>query len=303
MTGPVTGPFFDHGVPASWQPEVRAQVAPVLEAALANVSVQHADLGERRSEFLQFAAERFAETDDPVGAMRALRLEELWQCFAALSGETASVAELEKMFSAEAEVGLRRLSLSRTAKEEAVQRARVKLFVGEPDRSPKLAQYSGHGSLAGWMRVVVVRTALNAQRGERRHAPRDDDVLANRIADDARDPELEIIKARYASALSEAVAAAFRRLTSEQRNLLRMYVIDQLTLTELSRINNVDASTISRWLAKIRAKLLEEAQSHLIERHAMRPSECESLFRAVQSNFHVTVERLLVAEPEDQVED
>lgn len=300
---PTTQAFFEHAAISQWQPELRAEVDALLRAGLAPLGAARPEFMQRQAEFLAFVAERFGQPEDAAAAMRSLRFEELWLCFCAVGGQDAAVTELEKMFSAEAEVGLRRLSLSASAKEEAMQRARVKLFVGQQDKPAKLAQYSGHGSLGGWMRVVVVRTALNAQRAERRHAPRDDDVLASRIADDARDPELEVIRARYASALSEAVAEAFRRLTGEQRNLLRMYVIDRLTLTELSRLHSVDASTVSRWLAKIRGKLLEDAQSHLMQRHAMRPSECESLFRAVQSNFHLTIERLLHTEPEGHAED
>jgi RNA polymerase sigma-70 factor (ECF subfamily) len=256
----------------------------------------------RAEEFVHFMADRFPETDDPLGALEALRIEELALCFTCLSGSQRALLELEKVFVAAAGAALGRLGLSHHAQEEAMQRARAKLLAGGANAEPKLAQYSGQGSLGGWIRVVVVRTALNAQRSERRLAPRNDDVLATRLAEDARDPELDIIKARYSQTLADAVSAAFRRLTSEQRNLLRMYVIDGLTLAELGRMRSVDASTISRWLARIRAKLLEEARNHLMEEHAMHASECESLMRVVRSGLHVTIERLLATENPDTVD-
>jgi RNA polymerase sigma-70 factor (ECF subfamily) len=97
------------------------------------------------------------------------------------------------------------------------------------------------------------------------------------------------MKAQYADTLAQAVSGAFRRLTSEQRNLLRLYVIDELSLAELGRLHAVDASTISRWLTKIRARLLEEAQAELLERHALRPSECASVMRLVRSDLHLSI--------------
>jgi RNA polymerase sigma-70 factor (ECF subfamily) len=252
--------------------------------------------------FVRFVAARMPETDDPVAALAALRAEELYLCCACLAGAPTAIAELEKSFVGEASRALGRLGLSAHERDEALQHARAKLLAGGPDGQPKLTQFSGQGSLAGWIRVVVVRSALNARRSERRHAPRDDDVLAQRIAGDADDPELAVVKARYGASLAEAVAAAFRKLTSEQRNLLRMYVIDGLTLNDLGRMHAVDASTISRWLARIRSNLLAEARNQLLARHALRPSECDSVMRVVQGDLFVTVERLLRTEPSDSAD-
>lgn len=288
---------------SAWPPEVDAAFAPALSAALERAAATWPEIDADTTAFARFVAERFPETDDPIGTLDALRLDELYLCFASLQGVSKAVAELDKSFISDAVAALRRIGLSDHARDEALQRARVKLLTGGADGEPKLTQYSGQGSLAGWIRVVVVRTALNAQRAERRHLPQDDDVLATRIAGDAEDPELGIIKARYAESLADAVAAAFRRLTSEQRNLLRLYVIDKLTLAELGRLHNVDASTISRWLARIRAKLLEDARAHLLSELSMRPSECESLMRAVQSGLHLTLSRLLATEAPGTADD
>ena len=247
--------------------------------------------------FARFVAERIPEGDDPDAALASLHVDELYLCCACLAGSPAAVAELEHQFVAEAARALGRLGLSSAERDEALQLAREKILTASPEAPPRLAQFSGQGSLAGWMRVVVVRAGLNLRRDERRHAPRDDELLATRIAGEADDPELDIIKSRYADALAQAVAEAFRRLTSEQRNLLRMYVIDGLTLGDLGRLHDVDQSTISRWLAKIRANLLAEARGWMLERLALRPSECDSLMRVVRSELHVTVERLLGTEP------
>mgnify|MGYP006322731921 FL=1 len=253
-------------------------------------------------EFVRFLAERVPHRADPAPALAELRIEELYLCCAALTGSAAAIQELDRRFILDSARALGRFGSNSQTRDEALQLAREKLFASTPDTPPKLAQYSGKGALGGWIRVVVVRTALNTQRSEKRHVPRDDDLLATRIAEDSDDPELRVMKAEYADTLALAVAGAFRRLTSEQRNLLRLYVIDQLSLAELGKLHSVDASTVSRWLTKIRARLLEDAQTELSERHALRPSECASVMRLVRSDLHLSIARLLQTEPAGTVE-
>jgi RNA polymerase sigma-70 factor (ECF subfamily) len=279
-----------------WKVAERSELERALAAGLARATAQYPDFVVSTPAFVRFVAQRLPETNEPPAALARLRWEELYLAFACLARSPKALALLEKSFVGDAIAALRRLGLSESAREEALQRAREKLLTGGGEAQPKLTQYSGQGSLAGWIRVVVVRTALNALRAERRHAPRDDDALASRIAADGADPEIEVMRARYSQTLTEAVAEAFRKLSSEQRNLLRMYVIDRLTVTELGRLHGVDPSTISRWLARIRGKLLEEARNQLLERFGMRPSECESVMRAIRTGLHVTVERLLATE-------
>jgi RNA polymerase sigma-70 factor, ECF subfamily len=279
--------------------EQHAELGAALRSAATEAASTWPSIGMKPEQFARFVGERVAATEDPVVALGLLRLDELYLCCACLSGSAAAIAELERGFVSEAARALSRLGLSPHEREDALQHARAKLLAGGEDRKPKLAQFSGQGSLAGWLRVVIVRSALNARRAERRHASRDDDMLAERIAGEAEDPELDVVRARYADSLAEAVSKAFRGLTSEQRNLLRLYVIDGLTLGELGRMHSVDASTISRWLARIRAKLLADARNHLLARHALRPSECDSVMRVVRSGLFVTVERLLRTEPSE----
>jgi RNA polymerase sigma-70 factor (ECF subfamily) len=286
----------------AWPESATSALGAGVVAAVQRAVASCPEVAGQPEAFVRFFGERFPETDDPLTMIESLRVEEMALCFSALQGSQRALRELERTFVAAAGSALGRLGLSPHARDEAMQRAREKLLAGGPNAAPKLTQYAGQGSLGGWIRVVVVRTALNTQRAERRMAPRDDDVLATRIAHDAEDPEIEIIKGRYAQTLADAVSEAFRRLTSEQRNLLRMYVIDGLTLAELGRMHGVDASTISRWLARIRSKLLDEARNHLLEQYAMRASECESLMRVVRSGLHVTIERLLATESPDTVD-
>jgi RNA polymerase sigma-70 factor (ECF subfamily) len=119
-------------------------------------------------------------------ALDGLRIEELYLCCACLAGSAAAVAEIDRRFIRDSARALGRFGSNPQARDEALQLAREKLFASAPGSPPKLAQYSGRGALGGWIRVVVVRTALNTQRSEKRHVPRDDDLLATRIAETLR---------------------------------------------------------------------------------------------------------------------
>jgi RNA polymerase sigma-70 factor, ECF subfamily len=279
-----------------WSEADRERVARRLADATERVAQAWSGVSVDAEHFVRYLAERFPETADPVAALEEHRLEELYLCCACLAGSSAAHHELERCYLAESTRALGQLGLDA---DETLQLAREKLLAGSP---PKLAQYTGRGRLAGWIRVVVVRTALNQRRAERRHSSAEDGAVVHSIADDSRDPELDVIRAQYGETLAAAVAQAFRQLTSEQRNLLRLYVIDGLSLADLARIHAVDPSTVSRWLAKIRTKLLNDARERLLERFAMRPSECESVIRLVKSDLHVSVARLLRTETPEMVD-
>lgn len=277
-----------------------------LEGALAQLAERGAEAwpGVRvdPAVFARFLGQKTPADAEVFQYLDELHIEELYLCCACLEGSAAAIAELDRRFVTDAARALGRFGSDAEARREALQRAREKLFAPGADGLPKLAQYSGRGALGGWIRVVVVRTALNTQRTEKKHVPRDDDLLASRLSENAHDPEMLAMKSEYADALADAVARAFRRLTGEQRNLLRLYVIDGLSLAELGRLHSVDASTISRWLTKIRSRLLEDSQKELLDRHALRPSECASVMRLVQSDLHLSVARLLETEPSGTVE-
>ncbi|MBK7580200.1 MAG: sigma-70 family RNA polymerase sigma factor [Myxococcales bacterium] len=302
MTSPLSTLFLESAPAPGFEPPDRERLEIALTDAANRGSAAWPGVSVDAAAFAQFLGERSPAGADPLQTLSELRIEELYLCCACLSGSSAAINELDRRFIADSGRALGRFRNDSQAREEALQHAREKLLTGGADAPPKLAQYSGRGALGGWIRVVVVRTALNTQRAEKRHVPRDDDLLATRIAEDSADPELRVMKAEYADTLAQAVAGAFRRLTSEQRNLLRMYVIDELSLAELGRLHSVDASTISRWLTKIRGRLLEDAQNELLERHALRPSECASVMRLVRSDLHLSIARLLQTEPAGTVE-
>src|SRR5207237_504994 len=92
----------------------------------------------------------------------------------------------------------------------------------------KIDEYSGRGTLGGWVRMLAVRAAidLRRRRGERVPDLRD----AQRAA---VDPELGYLSQRYRGEVENAFRHALTLLDGEQRTLLRMHFVDAVTLDEL----------------------------------------------------------------------
>jgi len=174
--------------------------------------------------------------------------------------------------------------------DEVRQSLREKLLVSRSGMPPRIAEYSGRGALANWVRVAALRAAVDLRRrdNEPAAAKQEDDVVAAAAA-----PDLLYLKERYGKEFQAAVSTAFTSLDDEQCNLLRLQHVDGLRTAQIAALFHVDRSTIKRQLASCRAKLLDETRRILRERLGMSPTEFQSVARLVQSQLHLSVERLL----------
>src|SRR5678815_1307165 len=116
---------------------------------------------------------------------------------------------------------LRRIRPDSSFVDDVCQLLREKLFVTVPH---KITEYSGRGSLGGWVRVLAVRTAIDLRR---RRGERIPDLQAERPS--AIDPELGYLAERYRGVVEDAFRRAVTALNGEQRTLLRMHIIDAVT--------------------------------------------------------------------------
>jgi RNA polymerase sigma-70 factor (ECF subfamily) len=194
-------------------------------------------------------------------------------------GERAALERFEREFLNQVP-----LFLSRTHAEladEVMQALRHKLFVDK-----KIAEYSGRGPLAGWLRVVAMRTAIDLRR--------EDKPLPRSLMEQAIDsPELQVMKERYLPDLKAALSRSLRDLTSEDRNLLRLHLIDGLTLEQIAKLFAVNRSTVFRWLSATREKLFAEARRRLREKLGVSDEEFDSLAQLVRSRLDLSLSEIL----------
>src|SRR5207244_2837986 len=80
------------------------------------------------------------------------------------------------------------------------------------------------------------------------------------VAATSDDPELDHIRARYAAPFKDAFQGALRGLSTQDRNILRLHLVDGLNIEQIGGIYNVHRATVARWIAASRQALVEETR-------------------------------------------
>jgi RNA polymerase sigma-70 factor (ECF subfamily) len=237
--------------------------------------------------FADYLAER-AEDTPKLDGERAADLYLACGCAAQLP---AALSAFDAHYLSRVPLFLSRLSPSETVIADVKQILREKLFFGNSGAG-KITEYSGQGALLSWVRVVALRAALSQLR------KRSDRSLGELGGEDqvlgvGDDPEMAYLKSRYQSEFKEAFAAALARLNSEQRNLLRLHLIEGLSIDKLGGLFQVHRATAARWLQSAREELLTHTRDLLKQRLKLSPPEFDSLVRVLRSQLDLSVSRLL----------
>jgi RNA polymerase sigma-70 factor, ECF subfamily len=178
--------------------------------------------------------------------------------------------------------------------DEVGQRVMTKLFVGTAASGPVIGRYGGRGSLGGWLQVLTTREARNALRSVKalREQP-DADRLADLAMDTGGDPELDELKRVYRAQFKLAFHAAFDELSVRERNTLRHEHLDHLDGAQIGAVYGVNKSTVSRWRASARQKLLEGTRAFAERELNLAPREFDSVMRLINSQLDVSLSRIL----------
>jgi RNA polymerase sigma-70 factor (ECF subfamily) len=262
-----------------------------LERTLTQLHAQgaaaHPELTVPEAAFAQHLARCGARLAAPAGELHAA---DLYLACAALSGNASALDRLKAEVQPAIERYLRPLGVARSALDEVRQRAWELLLVGDAERPPRLVVYSGRGRLHAFVGVTAQRIAFHQARhtaAEKRALEKAADLLGVQI-----DPELAVIKEHYRDLFQEAVDQAVRVLDDHERMIVRMQVVDGLALDEIANVYRVSQSTVSRRLAKARAKVTAQCRRLLRERVQLSTQEFESIFHLLMSQLHVSVSRV-----------
>jgi RNA polymerase sigma-70 factor (ECF subfamily) len=228
------------------------------------------------------------------------RAADMFLACACGEGVAAALSALESAHSRDVARAIASIDSCPTFVEETLQAMRERLFTRCGPDPGKIADYGGRASLRSWLRTVSVRAAISIRRrkAEQRH-----ELLAEpgdeRIARGG--PEFEYLLARYKQVFESAVQRALERLSPKERMLLRLTVIEGMSIDQLSVAYHVGRSTAARWIAGARAALFEKARREVHEQVLMTSSELDSLAVTLQSQLDVSVLDLLRCEEHDAV--
>jgi RNA polymerase sigma-70 factor, ECF subfamily len=230
---------------------------------------------------------------DLTEALASLHAADLYLACACARGVVPALLKLEKHFVSQVPVWVARIDRSPAFADDVCQKLRESLLIGDAHRKPRIASYTGRGALAGWLRVVAIRTALNVRRAGRAGRGAGAPAALDAVGAGAPDPELDYLKAKYKEEFRDAFVGALARLSAEQRGALRFHYLDGLSLEDTAAACRVHRATAARWLAGARANILADTRKLLAERLRMSGEELESVFRLVESQLEVSMHRYL----------
>jgi RNA polymerase sigma-70 factor (ECF subfamily) len=228
---------------------------------------------------------------DAAAAIASLQLPDLFLAGAAAAGLQEAIAEFEARYMKPLPFILGMGNAPENA-DTVCAALRAKLLVASAEGPPRIASYGGRGPLAAWVAIAAQRTALSLNRQESALQRAHDRAMNDAMAVDL-DPELRHMKVRYKEHVEAAFRDALGELTDRDRALLKLGLVAGLGLEAIGASYNVNASTVSRWLGRIRQTLLERTLVLLRERLRLTEPEAASIARLVTSQIDVSVVRFL----------
>jgi len=238
-------------------------------------------------------ARRLAElAGDEPAAVAALAVEDLYLAAACLAGTSGAAAALGARHGDTIRSAIARV-LRGDAAAEVEQRFVEDLVVGTATSPPKLASYAGRAPLERWLSVAAQRAALGWLRENRAEARARDAAAAEPAAKGETHPEIVFLKERYRGDFAQALRQALERANERDRLLLRLHLVNGLTVEAIGKMYGASQATASRWLAAARAALLEDMKATLAERLGTTSEELASLAGLVASRLDLSLSMLL----------
>ena len=261
------------------------------------------------------AVEKYLLRDDPSTPKDEIRTfidqlqaDDLCLIVACERGDERAWTELVERFTPTVRSAARSASSNEDAAEDLAQSIWAELYGlrtrndGRP--ASKLADYSGRGSLAGWLRAVVAQLAVDVFRKQSKLVQTEEDAEFDRLAQEvhagqgqpalarAQNPE-ESISNRFArTEMQQALSRSVQELEAEDRLLVKLYYFDNLRLREAGAVLGVHEATASRRLTRIQTDLRKRVTEILVEK-GWTKAEAERSFAEVGQQLETDVEALL----------
>jgi RNA polymerase sigma-70 factor, ECF subfamily len=220
------------------------------------------------------------------GARPRTHAKDLVLVWACLAGQASAIAHLEAAYLSRVSRALGTLRASESFVDELVGWLRVELFAREG--GPLLATWSGRGDLATWLKAIAVHEALKRLKRGRREVPH---AALERIPVPA--VELIALKGAYRAEFSRALREAFAALEVAERNLLRQYFLDGLSIDQLGALLGIHRSTAARRVAAAREALSDGVRRRLMSELSLGESGVDELITL--SNLDESLNGLLRA--------
>jgi RNA polymerase sigma-70 factor (ECF subfamily) len=238
-------------------------------------------------ELMRALGAQIAPDEEPLAALAKLHAVDLSLACACVRSDTGAIAVFEEQLLGRVPAMISRIERRAPVVDEICQILRTRLLVGDGGGPPKLADYSGRARLSRWLRVAATNEALMLLR-RRREEPRPSRELRAKAIASRVDPEGALFRERHREQFQAALDEALATLTPRDRNLLRAYFVDEMTIDQLAARFRVHRSSAARWVQKAQARVLDETRRLVGERLQLSSAEFASLANLVKSQLHLS---------------
>jgi RNA polymerase sigma-70 factor (ECF subfamily) len=234
-----------------------------------------------------------AAGEDIEAAFADLYLEDLALAVACAEGAPNALAHCDRLCAGAITAAVARVDRSADLRDEVRQILWQRIFVGTAGQAPRIRSYAGRGPLVAWVAVAAQRVALDLRRSEARVQATGGDPMADQLLPAKEHPEVDYLRTRYKAEFEAAVGEALAGLPDRDRLLLKLTIVSGLSHEQLANIYSVNQSTITRWIARARAQVLETTEREICARLRMPPGEFRSLAGLLVSRLDLSISRVL----------
>jgi RNA polymerase sigma-70 factor, ECF subfamily len=215
---------------------------------------------------------------------------DLYLACAAGAGDHAAVRVIEERFISRLPARIRRLGSATDKVSDVLQTVRERLFAGDV---PRIRGYNGAGPLEQWIKVVAIRTAIDLHRTDQ-SIPRVEGAWLETMAprNDA-DVSALMMKVEYKRELELAIQELVGRLSPRDRAILRLHVVEGVSIEKIAASYGVHRVTVARWVWTAGETLLDGLRGRFREKFGIVPHEFDSMARLARSQLSVDLTTLL----------
>lgn len=289
MSEPSLTTWFLEALPAGRRPAPSAALEGALAQAAGAARSAHPELSSVTDEAL---ARHLASCASSPEELATLQAADVLLALACALGHVRALEELHRRMGQVVPRAVARLRSNGAFLEEVRQLLSQRLLVPAEGSAARVLDYKGKGPLERWLRAAALRVALNLIETDK--SPREQgDSAIRALPDQGGDPEMLLLRRRYAPEFKQAVEAALKSLSTKERNFLRLYFVEGLTVEQIGAMQGAHKSTVSRWLTRARETVGVQVRALLGDRLKLSAGELESLMGLLQSELELSLLRVL----------
>ena len=229
--------------------------------------------------------------------LQSVKKEDLFLALGCAAGNERAWWEFDHQHRAYLERVARHLASTDLSAQEVVDRVYVELYgtkIVDGQRVSKFANFSGKGSIRGWLRTVIWHSLVDLHRASPDEVSLDEMTenvgeghAHSSFAEDDLGGEDEMLddisRNRYRVATVKSISKSFKDLDDHEKLLLLYYHSEGLKLREISRLAEKEDSLLRKWFQRKSARRKKNPSSRVHESTIMR--WLEKTYKKVLAGF------------------